>query len=1099
MQEIERRIGFACLFVFARLLQQERLALNRLGSRTATPLLAHITQGTSLAEAFATCQPGTNPDIGQIGLCLARAGQDLQPGSDVPVLLWRVGEAGLDLTLVFDTANIANRSAEDFLQKIALVLTALEQTPELACGALELVTEAARPLMADLSRAIVPQNFETIPEGFFRIAAAHPAEAAIKGADQVYSYQDLSRAVCDLVANLALHGLRPGEIVAISGVASFGTYAAMIAVMAAGGVLVTLDKTLPAERLALIRQIAKPRLTIEVVGPEPHPISGDTVLLARDWPSPADIAALPHAPVRLADLAPDAAAYVFFTSGSTGVPKGVLGAQLGLSHFLAWQRDSFPIGPGDRVAQLTALSFDAVLRDLFYALTSGACLVVPDRNSLLDARRMLRWFEAERITAMHCVPSLMKAWLQAARIGQPFASLRHMFFTGEKLTDTLLHHVAEAAGPATNLVNFYGPTETTLIKLANPITRIEPGVQPVGRPQPGVDVAILSDEGRRCGLWEVGEIAIRTPYRSHGYLDRPDLTSQAFRPNPHRNDPHDMIYFTGDLGRLRPDGQIEIFGRTDSQIKIRGVRIEPSEIESRMLELPGVKDAAVALHSGAGDERILFGLVVPQSPPANQAAFTAGLREALRGKLADMMVPQRIILQDHLPYLPNGKLDRKAMASLGSAAFTADQARPVPALQHDPRMQRLIAGIEHAIGVQIDTVDATFLDLGGDSLSYVQVSILIEDLLGWLPQDWESMPISRFADLFTKTGTAKASPWVGIETSMLVRAIAIILVLMNHAAVQLPIAATSALFVVSGLAFARFLRPANRATGAMLPTLSMITKFAIPAGLWQIPRAALMHTGWWLPNMVLMGTFFENPSHPVWTFWYLDVLAANLLLMSAIGWAGHVLRPRGAAAMPSAAQAFRSDFLWVGVGLAAAAVQVLSGWWDGALGVDSVAPFKWFWMLALGVLITDADTRSRKLQVSLLVMGLMAATYCGSDTLAAIVLRVDPFFAATVGLLVWVDRIQIPRWAYRPAVSVASSTLFIYIVNNTVINHVMPKLGLPAWTMLQVGLSLVAGIAAKTIWEIAGDALPKLKLSTGRVARQMGLPFTAHHQAAPGD
>ena len=894
------------------------------------------------------------------------------------------------------------------------------------CANLELVSPTARRLVADLSQPIDAQLPEFVPETFLRIAGQYPSAPAVSDGAQSYTYGQLVRLVGHLALRLTDAGIQPGDIVALSGFSSLGMFASMLAVMASGGVFVTLDLALPEERQRLIETISQPRLGIEI-GPAGATATGNSIV-TTDWPTPDEINSLPNHPVQVVPLGPAAAAYVFFTSGSTGVPKGVLGTHAGLGHFLAWERSNFPIGPTDRVAQLTALSFDPVLRDIFLPLTSGACLQVPKRDLLFDAHRMLRWFSDSAITLAHCVPSLMKAWLQADPGDKPFRTLRYILFAGEPLTEGLLKRFAEAAGPDTCIVNLYGPTETTLAKIANRIERTEPGVQPVGYPQPGADVAIIRNRRTRCGLWEIGEIVIRTPYCSKGYLRNPMLTAEVFRPNPERNDPEDLIYFTGDLGRVRPDGKIEIFGRTDAQIKIRGVRIEPNEVEGRILEVPGVKDAAVTVRVAAKEEKVLYGLIVPQTPlsETEEWSFRHSVRETLKGQLSDAMVPARIVLCDTLPYLPNGKIDRKAIAALELDTQAETSSSLCDAAHLDERMRRLVAGIEDALDTRVDSLEKSFLDLGGDSLSYIRASIVIEDLLGWLPREWETKPLSEFPQLWADLGTVGArQTWVGVEVSVLFRAVSIILMVMSHA--EFPfLVATSTLLVISGMNFSRFVRPAIRTAGDLRPTANLILKFAVPAGLWQALRSHWMN-GWWLPNLFLLGTFFQNPNKPLYTLWYLDVLAANLILLAGISWLGYYLRTCRAGATLSA-DTFRTDLLWVMIGLAMAAVQVFSGWWDGQVGTDSVAPFKWFWMLALGVLITKANSAVRKWAVTGLLLVLAVAVYSRIPHLTAVLFNVDAFFFVALGLMIWVERIPIPSLLNRPLVVIASSTLFIYIV-----------------------------------------------------------------------
>jgi non-ribosomal peptide synthetase component F len=253
---------------------------------------------------------------------------------------------------------------------------------------------------------------------------------------------------------------------------------------------------------------AGPRLDLDQLPPAP--------------PAPEPVG--PAAPRR-----PDEPAYLFFTSGTTGRPKGIRGTHGGLAHFLAWQRATFALAPDDRIAQLTSLSFDVVLRDLFLALTSGAALCLPPPD--LEPAHPWPWFAAAGVTRLHAVPALAALWLDRAAV--PLPRLRTVFFAGEPLPAALVQRWRAVAGPGHEIINLYGPTETTLAKCWYRVPDPPPpGVQPVGQPLPEAEVFVLDEAGRPCADGVAGELVIRTPHRTLGYLDdaagsRPRLRSES--------------------------------------------------------------------------------------------------------------------------------------------------------------------------------------------------------------------------------------------------------------------------------------------------------------------------------------------------------------------------------------------------------------------------------------------------------------------------------------------------------------------------------------------------------------------------------------------
>ncbi len=572
---------------------------------------------------------------------------------------------------------------------------------------------------------------------FEACAAKAPGNSAVSQGDKNWTYAQLSESARALAALLRHQGVKRGDVVVAHGSPSYGLISSLLGILASGGVLLTIDVGLPAHRKNLMLREANAKFLL-MVGDEPEEgfaeLSVHVLQIDPDTGRAGANDELTGESTSLPEIKPDDAAYIFFTSGTTGIPKGVLGQHKGLSHFLTWQRDTFGVGPGDRCAQLTGLSFDVMLRDIFLPLVSGATLCLPRREDTLWPESLMMWLERERISLLHMVPSLAQTWLMRARPGPPRCSLRRTFFAGEPLSGETVKQWREAF-PQSKVINLYGPTETTLAKCFYEVPEdVEPGVQPVGYPLTQSEALILNDEGRLCGVGEPGEIVLRTPFRTLGYINDVEENAKRFRQNPFRQDEGDKIYFTGDRGRYRPDGAIDIFGRLDHQVKIRGVRIELGGIEAALAEVRGVRAAAViAREDHPGDKRLLAYVVVDQEGPSREYE----IRSSLSQRLPTYLVPSRFIFLDRLPLTPNGKLDRSALPDpMGIHRSENDGIGPernsveiqlTQVWQTELQMTELWQSL---LGKEPLELTDNFFDLGGHSLLALHLSGLIEQRFG---------------------------------------------------------------------------------------------------------------------------------------------------------------------------------------------------------------------------------------------------------------------------------------------------------------------------------------------------------------------------------
>jgi amino acid adenylation domain-containing protein len=551
-------------------------------------------------------------------------------------------------------------------------------------------------------------------------AAGQPAAVAVEHGDCQVSYGELVAGVRDAGAAVAQVAAR-GEVVAVDGRPGPGLVMAAAGVMATGRVLLLLDPELPpARRETLLRESRAAAIATVC--------EGDVTSVARHGPQAQ----------RLVNLADDAA-YVFFTSGTTGTPRAIVGRSTALAHFLRWEAQHVGLGRGDRVAMLTALGFDVVLRDIFGPLVAGATLVIPE-TQLLDSADVPVWLDDRRISLVHAVPTLAASWLAA--MDRPAAhSPRVVLFAGEPLTGALVNRWRTRFPGTQRIVNLYGPTETTLAKCAFDVPDPPlPGIQPLGTPLPGTCVFVIGDDGRPVPDGESGQLAIETVHRSAGYLNSPEETRRRFVDLPDGASGQ-VVFLTGDRGHWSTDGLLQIEGRLDDQVKIRGVRVEPAEVTAVLQAHPAVADAAVLVVGPGSVDAVLAAFLVLERGHDIQPA---ALRAHVAGLLPATFVPATVRVIDRLPTTPNGKVDRERLR-----AWSAEVATPAASPRTDTEQQ--LEGIWcEVLGLAGVRDDDDFFVLGGHSLTAARMLSRIRQDLGL------ELPLSALFDAPTFRGFAAA-------------------------------------------------------------------------------------------------------------------------------------------------------------------------------------------------------------------------------------------------------------------------------------------------------------------------------------------------------
>ncbi|MER8097114.1 non-ribosomal peptide synthetase [Streptomyces goshikiensis] len=569
----------------------------------------------------------------------------------------------------------------------------------------------AGPAHGARDTAPAPAPATTLPALVARHAELTPDALAVVDGDTTLTYGQLLRSGRALAARLREHGVVRGDRVALLTARSYRTVVAQIGLWLAGAVCVPLDPAQPRPRTEAMIADAQVALTV-----------GDAKLLdAATLPGP--VLALPEEPLTSGrpddDSDPDGPAFIMFTSGSTGRPKGVLVPHRAIAE-LVTAPDYVTLTGRDRVLFHSPMTFDASTFEVWLALANGAAVVVctEQRPSLED---LARHVERHGVTVAFFTTALFHQL--AARRSRVFAQLRSVVVGGEAMAAAQAGEVLDAF-PWLELVNGYGPTETTTFATAHRVTGRDCRAPiPIGRPIAGATAHVLDAEGRAVADGDRGELWIGGSRLAHGYTGLPELTAERFveRPAGGRR-----LYRTGDIVSLRPDGILLFHGRNDDQVKVRGFRIEPAEVEHALREQPHVDDAAVTVDGAGTPEARLVAFVVA-SGPGPEPSGTA-LRERLTAVLPAHLVPDTVTLLERLPLTPAGKVDRRALTGRAQA----DRKRPAgePATPMTPLEQAVAEVWSQALGVEVTGAEAEFLLLGGHSLLALVVTEDLREELG---------------------------------------------------------------------------------------------------------------------------------------------------------------------------------------------------------------------------------------------------------------------------------------------------------------------------------------------------------------------------------
>lgn len=617
---------------------------------------------------------------------------------------WQLRETadGMSGFLMYAADLFSPKTAERMVARFVRTIEAVCASPDAPVDAIDVIPPDERRLMLtewNATAADYPRD-RAVHACFEEQARRTPEATAVTGAGESWTYRRLDERANAIALDLVRRGVGTGALVGVSMERTPKMLAVLLGILKTGAAYVPLDPGFPADRISFMAADAGVALTLT-----------DADFAALDGP-PAPTG--PDAVVSAGDLM-----YTIYTSGSTGRPKGVMIPHRAVVNFL-WSMARQPgLAATDALLAVTTLSFDIAVLELFLPLMVGARVVLAQRSDVADPRRMMQLLDRAAISVMQATPATWQLLLAAGWRGRPGLKI---LCGGEALPRDLAR---ELRSRCAELWNMYGPTETTVWsavrRVPSETEAVQGGVEPIGQPIANTQLYVTSPDGALLPAGAVGELCIGGDGVAGGYKNQPALTLERFVPNPFAPGDGARIYRTGDRARWQPDGTIEFLGRLDHQVKLRGFRIEPGEIESVLGSHPAVAHCAVMVR-GAGSDAALVAYYVAK-PAAAEVSMEA-LRDHLRRSVPDYMLPSAFVRLERMPLTPNGKFDRPRLPAV---------ERPQASGGDEPAddTERAIAQLwEAVLHVRRPARDANFFDLGGHSLLIVHLHQRLVESLG---------------------------------------------------------------------------------------------------------------------------------------------------------------------------------------------------------------------------------------------------------------------------------------------------------------------------------------------------------------------------------
>jgi amino acid adenylation domain-containing protein len=672
-----------------------------------------------LVEELAPERDASRPPLVQVLLALQNApsGPLELPGLTLTASAVPTGTAKLDLTctltetpqgltgtIEYDRDLFDRSTVLRLADGLGLLLTAAVAAPRSRVAELPVFSPAEQAaLLCEWNDTAAPGRGPLVHEQVAAWARQQPEALAVAAPGERLSYGELLARAGRLARLLGRLGVGPEVRVALCAGSTVHRVVGSLAVLLTGGAYVALDPEAPPERLAFLIADSGAAVVLAESASAGRFEASVTPLVVIEEAGESGEEEIPS-PV----VGPDNLAYVVYTSGSTGLPKGVAVSHAGLLNLVSWHCAAYGIGPADRATLIANPAFDASVWEIWPCLAAGASLHIPEEETRLSPQAIVRFWRQEEITWSFLPTPLAEEVLAEGDLSG--LSLRGLLCGGDRL------HRAPGPDVPFSLINHYGPSEVSVVSTAAGVPPETSGVPPIGRPLPNLRIYVVDARGALTPRGVPGELWIGGVGLARGYLARPALTAERFLPDPWSGAPGERLYRTGDLVRHRPDGSLEFLGRIDHQIKLRGFRIEPGEIEAALCRHPAVSEAAVAVLAGR--------LVAYVAGVEGRAPERRGLRDFLAERLPGYMVPSTFIDLPALPLTPNGKLDRNA---LPAPPHEGERGAAVPRTP----AEELVAGIfSEVLGVERVGIADDFFALGGHSLLATRVSSRVRSVFG---------------------------------------------------------------------------------------------------------------------------------------------------------------------------------------------------------------------------------------------------------------------------------------------------------------------------------------------------------------------------------